>query len=126
MGPCPTGEMSMSDTIDGLSRHDFVRGAVSGAVLAAAPALAADAANMSGGYDPTQTDLDGKFFKTMVSTFTKLGTAPLVAPRSSGSWPGYRFSTPPLSLLAGGFGLGHGTGAQAPDEYYLINSSHPA
>jgi acetylornithine deacetylase/succinyl-diaminopimelate desuccinylase-like protein len=82
--------------------------------------------NMSGGYDPTQTDPDSKFFKTVVSTFTKLGTAPLVTPRSPGSWPGYRFTSPPLSLPAGGFGLGHGTGAHAPDEYYLIDSTNPA
>lgn len=82
--------------------------------------------NMSGGYDPTQTDPDSKFFKTVVSTFTKLGTAPLVTPRSPGSWPGYRFTGPPLSLAAGSFGLGHGTGAHAPDEYYLIDSTNPA
>jgi acetylornithine deacetylase/succinyl-diaminopimelate desuccinylase-like protein len=82
--------------------------------------------NMSGGYDPTQTDPDSKFFKTVVATFSKLGTAPLVTPRSPGSWPGYRFTSPPLSLPAGGFGLGHGTGAHAPDEYYLIDSTNPA
>ena len=81
--------------------------------------------NMSGGYDPTQTDPDSKFFKTVVSAFTKLGAAPLVTPRSPGSWPGYRFTAPPLSLPAGGFGLGHGTGAHAPDEYYLIDSTNP-
>jgi acetylornithine deacetylase/succinyl-diaminopimelate desuccinylase-like protein len=78
--------------------------------------------NMSGGYDPTQTDPDSKFFKAVVATFGKLGPVPLVVPRSPGSWPGYRFTSPPLSLPAGGFGLGHGTGAHAPDEYYLIDS----
>ena len=82
--------------------------------------------NMSGGYDPTQTDPDSKFFKTVVSTFTNLGKKPLVTPRSPGSWPGYRFTSPPLSLPAGSFGLGHGTGAHAPDEYYLIDSTNPA
>ena len=82
--------------------------------------------NMSGGYDPTQTDPDSKFFKTVVSTFTKLGTTPLVTPRSPGSWPGYRFTSPPLSLPAGSVGLGHGTGAHAPDEYYVIDSTNPA
>jgi acetylornithine deacetylase/succinyl-diaminopimelate desuccinylase-like protein len=80
---------------------------------------------MSGGYDPTQTDPDSKFFKAVVSTFTKLGTAPLVVPRSPGSWPGYRFTNPPLNLAAADFGLGHGTGAHAPDEYYLIDSTNP-
>jgi acetylornithine deacetylase/succinyl-diaminopimelate desuccinylase-like protein len=82
--------------------------------------------NMTGGYDPTQTDPDSKFFRAVVATFTKLGPAPLVLPRSPGSWPGYRFTSAPLNLPAGGFGLGHGTGAHAPDEYYLIDSKNPA
>jgi len=82
--------------------------------------------NMSGGYDPTQTDPDSKFFKAVLATLTKLGSAPLVLPRSPGSWPGYRFTSAPLSLPAGGFGLGHGTGAHAPDEYYLIDSKNSA
>jgi acetylornithine deacetylase/succinyl-diaminopimelate desuccinylase-like protein len=82
--------------------------------------------NMTGGYDPTQTDPDSKFFKAVLATFTKLGPAPLVLPRSPGSWPGYRFTSAPLNLPAGGFGLGHGTGAHAPDEYYLIDSKNPA
>jgi len=82
--------------------------------------------NMSGGYDPTQTDPDSKFFKAVLATFSKLGSAPLQLPRNPGSWPGYRFTAPPLSLPAGGFGLGHGTGAHAPDEYYLVDSKNPA
>jgi acetylornithine deacetylase/succinyl-diaminopimelate desuccinylase-like protein len=82
--------------------------------------------NMTGGYDPTQTDPDSKFFKAVLATFTKLGPAPLVLPRSPGSWPGYRFTSAPLNLPAGGFGLGHGTGAHAPDEYYLVDSKNPA
>lgn len=82
--------------------------------------------NMTGGYDPTQTDPESKFFKAVLATFTKLGPAPLVLPRSPGSWPGYRFTSAPLNLPAGGFGLGHGTGAHAPDEYYLIDSKNPA
>jgi hypothetical protein len=36
------------------------------------------------------------------------------------------FSDAPLSLASGHFGLWHGSGAHAPDEYYLIESSHPA
>jgi acetylornithine deacetylase/succinyl-diaminopimelate desuccinylase-like protein len=36
-----------------------------------------------------------------------------------------RFTDAPLKLPAGHFGLGHGTGAHAPDEYYLIESSNP-
>ena len=78
--------------------------------------------NMTGGYDPTQSDPDSKFMKSLLATYENLGTSPQVMPRSPGSWPGYRFTNPPLSLPAGGFGMGHGTGAHAPDEYYLIDS----
>jgi acetylornithine deacetylase/succinyl-diaminopimelate desuccinylase-like protein len=81
--------------------------------------------NMSGGYDPTQTDPDSKLIKAILATYRKLGLAPQVLPRSPGSWPGYRFTNPPLNLAAADFGLGHGTGAHAPDEYYLIDSTNP-
>jgi acetylornithine deacetylase/succinyl-diaminopimelate desuccinylase-like protein len=81
--------------------------------------------NMSGGYDPTQTDPDTPIVKAMLATYTRLGYKPQVLPRSAGSWPGYRFTNAPLSLPALSFGLGHGTGAHAPDEYYLIDSSNP-
>jgi acetylornithine deacetylase/succinyl-diaminopimelate desuccinylase-like protein len=81
--------------------------------------------NMSGGYDPTQSDPDSAFMKAILATYRKLGSDPQVLPRSPGSWPGYRFTNAPLSLPAGGFGLGHGTGAHAPDEYYLIDSTNP-
>jgi hypothetical protein len=30
-----------------------------------------------------------------------------------------------LHLPAGHFGLGHGNGAHAPDEYYLVDSKNP-
>ncbi len=82
--------------------------------------------NMTGGYDPTQTDPDSKFMKSVLATYKKLGIDPQVMPRSPGSWPGYRFTNPPLSLPAGSFGMGHGTGAHAPDEYYLIDSAKPS
>ncbi|EMD82517.1 Twin-arginine translocation pathway signal [Pacificimonas flava] len=36
------------------------------------------------------------------------------------------FTAPPLSLPAGHFGMGHGSGAHAPDEYYVIDSTNPA
>jgi acetylornithine deacetylase/succinyl-diaminopimelate desuccinylase-like protein len=81
--------------------------------------------NMSGGYDPTQTDANSRLIQTQLATYRKLGADPLLWPRSAGSWPGYLFTGAPLSLPAGHFGMGHGTGAHAPDEYYLIESSHP-
>ena len=81
--------------------------------------------NMSGGYDPTQTELSSRLIQTQIATYRTLGVEPLLWPRHAGSWPGYVFTNPPLSLPAGHFGLGHGTGAHAPDEYYLIDSSNP-
>ena len=81
--------------------------------------------NMSGGYDPTQTDVSSKLIQTQIATYRKLGLEPQLWPRGAGSWPGYVFTDPPLSLPAGHFGLGHGTGAHAPDEYYLIDSTQP-
>jgi acetylornithine deacetylase/succinyl-diaminopimelate desuccinylase-like protein len=81
--------------------------------------------NMSGGYNPTQTDPDSKLIQTQLSTYRKLGVDPQLWPRSAGSWPGYVFTDAPLKLPAGHFGLGHGTGAHAPDEYYVIESSNP-
>jgi acetylornithine deacetylase/succinyl-diaminopimelate desuccinylase-like protein len=81
--------------------------------------------NMSGGYDPTQTDPNSRLIQTQLATYRELGTNPQLWPRSAGSWPGYLFTGAPLSLPAGHFGMGHGTGAHAPDEYYVIESSNP-
>ena len=38
---------------------------------------------------------------------------------------GYVFTGEPLKLAAGHFGLGHSSGAHAPDEYYVIESANP-
>jgi acetylornithine deacetylase/succinyl-diaminopimelate desuccinylase-like protein len=81
--------------------------------------------NMSGGYDPNQTPPDSKLIQTQVATYKKLGQSPLMWPRSAGSWPGYIFTNAPLSLPAGHFGMGYGTGAHAPDEFYVIDSTNP-
>ena len=35
------------------------------------------------------------------------------------------FTGAPFHLPAGQFGLGHGAGAHAPDEYWLIDSANP-
>ena len=39
--------------------------------------------------------------------------------------PGYLFTEKPLGLPAGHYGLGHGSGAHAPDEYLIIEASNP-
>jgi len=81
--------------------------------------------NMSGGYDPTETVPDSKLIQAQIATYRKLGIEPLLWPRLAGSWPGVTFTGAPLNLPAGQFGLGHGAGAHAPDEYWLIDSTNP-
>ncbi|HLN80039.1 MAG TPA: twin-arginine translocation pathway signal protein, partial [Thermoanaerobaculia bacterium] len=63
--------------------------------------------------------------RAQVSVLRRDGIDPLMWPRNAGSWPGYVFTGAPLSLAAGHFGLGHGSGAHAPDEYYVIESANP-
>ncbi|RPE74825.1 acetylornithine deacetylase/succinyl-diaminopimelate desuccinylase-like protein [Vulcaniibacterium tengchongense] len=81
--------------------------------------------NVSGGYDPTETAADAPLIQAQLATLRKAGIEPLLWPRNAGSYPGYVFTGEPLKLAAGHFGLGHGGGAHAPDEYYLIESTHP-
>jgi acetylornithine deacetylase/succinyl-diaminopimelate desuccinylase-like protein len=81
--------------------------------------------NMSGGYDPTTTAPDAPIIKVTEATYRKYGIDPVILPRLAGSWPGYVFTGDPLRLPAAHFGLGHGNGAHAPDEYYLIESTNP-
>jgi acetylornithine deacetylase/succinyl-diaminopimelate desuccinylase-like protein len=81
--------------------------------------------NMSGGYDPTETDPDSKLVKAQIAAYKQQGVDPLLWPRLAGSWPGVTFTGAPLKLAAGQFGLGHGDGAHAPDEYWIIDSANP-
>jgi acetylornithine deacetylase/succinyl-diaminopimelate desuccinylase-like protein len=81
--------------------------------------------NMTGGYDPTSTSADAALIKAQIATYKHFGIDPLLWPRSAGSYPGYVFTGEPLKLAAGHFGLGHGSGAHAPDEYYVIESANP-
>ena len=81
--------------------------------------------NMSGGYDPTSTPANSSIIRASLAVYRKNGIDPVLFPRLAGSWPGYVFTGEPLHLPAGHFGMGHGNGAHAPDEYYLIESSNP-
>src|SRR5436189_315310 len=81
--------------------------------------------NMSGGYDPTSTSADSALIKAQAATYKKSGIDSLLWPRNAGSYPGYVFTGEPVKLPAGHFGLGHGSGAHAPDEYYIIESANP-
>jgi acetylornithine deacetylase/succinyl-diaminopimelate desuccinylase-like protein len=82
-------------------------------------------ANMTGGYDPTSTPANSSLIRAQTAVYRRHGIDPVVLPRNAGSWPGYVFTGAPLQLPAGHFGLGHGSGAHAPDEYYVIESNNP-
>lgn len=81
--------------------------------------------NPSGGYDPTATSADAALIRAQLSLYRRAGLDPILWPRNAGSFPGYVFTGKPLELPAGHFGLGHGGGAHAPDEYYVIESTNP-
>jgi acetylornithine deacetylase/succinyl-diaminopimelate desuccinylase-like protein len=81
---------------------------------------------VSGGYDPNTTPADAPLIQSMVAVLRRNGVEPVLWPRLAGSWPGFAFTGEPLKLAAGHFGLGHGSGAHAPDEYYVIESAKPA
>jgi acetylornithine deacetylase/succinyl-diaminopimelate desuccinylase-like protein len=81
--------------------------------------------NVTGGYDPTETAEDSSIIRAILQTYRARGIEPNLNPRAAGSWPGYIFTGKPVSLPAGHFGLGWGTGAHAPNEVYLVESSNP-
>jgi acetylornithine deacetylase/succinyl-diaminopimelate desuccinylase-like protein len=81
--------------------------------------------NPSGGYDPTTTAADAPIIKAKIAVLKRGGIDTKVHPRLAGSYPGYVFTNPPISLAAGHYGLGHGSGAHAPDEYFVIEPSNP-
>jgi acetylornithine deacetylase/succinyl-diaminopimelate desuccinylase-like protein len=82
--------------------------------------------NVSGGYDPTSTKADSALIQAQIAVLKRAGLDPMMWPRNAGSYPGFVFTAPPLGLASGHFGLGHGGGAHAPDEYYVIEASNPA
>lgn len=79
----------------------------------------------SGGYDPTQTSADAPVIQAQLAVYRRTGLDPILWPRNAGSYPGYVFTGEPLKLPSGHFGLGHGSGAHAPDEYFVIESTNP-
>ena len=81
--------------------------------------------NVSGGYDPTETDENSRLIRAELASYRAMGVEATLNPRLAGSWPGATFTAPPVSIPAGHFGLGHGSGAHAPDEYYVVDSVNP-
>jgi len=106
-------DMKASEALDALTKHLAKRGYGDIEV------------RMTGGYDPTSTPGDAALIRAQASVYRRAGIDPVMWPRGAGSWPGYVFTGEPLSLPAGHFGLGHGGGAHAPDEYYVIESADP-
>jgi acetylornithine deacetylase/succinyl-diaminopimelate desuccinylase-like protein len=106
-------DMTAADTLAKLKAHLAKRG------------FADLEVKMTGGYDPNSTSPDSRLITAQAKVYERSGVKPILWPRLAGSWPGYVFTGAPLKLPAGHFGLGHGNGAHAPDEYYLIESSDP-
>lgn len=71
------------------------------------------------GYPPAQTSVDAPLARAAIGAYRKYGLTPTVAPRLAGSAPYYVFTqTLGLPMIAGG--LGHGSGAHAPNEYMVV------
>jgi acetylornithine deacetylase/succinyl-diaminopimelate desuccinylase-like protein len=79
---------------------------------------------VTGGYDSTGTAASAPLIQSQVAVLKRVGIEPVLWPRNAGSYPGYVFTGEPLKLASGHFGLGHGSGAHAPDEYYVIESTN--
>jgi acetylornithine deacetylase/succinyl-diaminopimelate desuccinylase-like protein len=81
--------------------------------------------NVTGGYDPTSTEASAPLIQAQVAVLERAGIDPVMWPRNAGSYPGFVFTGEPLKLASGHFGLGHGGGAHAPDEYFVIEATNP-
>ena len=81
--------------------------------------------NVSGGYDPTEVSENARLIKAQGKAYAAMGVQASLYPRLAGSWPGSTFTAPPVSIPATQFGIGHGSGAHAPDEYFVIDSTNP-
>ncbi|MGH7754167.1 MAG: M20/M25/M40 family metallo-hydrolase, partial [Gemmatimonadales bacterium] len=72
-----------------------------------------------GGYPPAQVSVTSPLIQSGISVLNKYGATPRIAPRLAGSAPFYQF-TERLGLPLLFAGLGHGSGAHAPNEYMVI------
>ncbi|MGD2068218.1 MAG: M20/M25/M40 family metallo-hydrolase [Gemmatimonadota bacterium] len=71
------------------------------------------------GYPAAQTSVEADLVQAAVGVFNKWGHTPTVSPRLAGSAPFYQF-TKRLGLPLVFGGLGHGSGAHAPNEYMVV------
>ncbi|CAN5251210.1 M20/M25/M40 family metallo-hydrolase [soil metagenome] len=70
-------------------------------------------------YPAAQTSVEAPLVQAAISVINKYAEPPTVSPRIAGSAPFYQF-TDRLGLPLVFTGLGHGSGAHAPDEYMII------
>ena len=80
--------------------------------------------NILAAYPASQTSVDTDLVRSAIAVYKRYGTAPTVNPRIAGSAPFYQF-TERLGLPMIPFGLGHGRGAHAPDEIFVVESDGP-
>jgi len=79
---------------------------------------------VGGGYDPTETAEDSRIVRAQLAVCRANRVSATLYPRLAGSWPGAVFTQPPVAIPAAQFGLGHGGGAHAPDEYFVIDPNN--
>jgi acetylornithine deacetylase/succinyl-diaminopimelate desuccinylase-like protein len=72
------------------------------------------------GYPAAQSSVDSPLVRAAIGVFNKYGEMREIWPRLAGSAPFYVF-TDRLGLPLVFTGLGHGSGAHAPDEYMVIH-----
>jgi acetylornithine deacetylase/succinyl-diaminopimelate desuccinylase-like protein len=71
------------------------------------------------GYPAAQTSVDSDIAQALIGVYNKYSSGLSVLPRIAGSAPFYQF-TERLGLAMVPAGLGHGRGAHAPNEIYLV------
>jgi acetylornithine deacetylase/succinyl-diaminopimelate desuccinylase-like protein len=71
------------------------------------------------GYPAAQTSVESDLAQAVISVINKYGQPPTVNPRITGSAPFYQF-TERLGLPLLPAGLGYGSGAHAPNEFFVI------
>ena len=76
-------------------------------------------------YGPTETPRTAAIVDALTAALAGAGVPHTLNPRLAGSWPGYRFTDPPVSLPAVFVGIGQGGQMHAPDEWYLVDSKNP-
>ena len=74
------------------------------------------------GYPAGQTSVEAPIIQAALSVYKKYGITPTLSPRLAGSAPFYQF-TERLQLPLLFSGMGHGSGAHAPNEYMVIRPS---